>query len=53
MDELLKLARENNLMLRYICTRLNNSTVEEDMADMMRNIIANISSSKLLEAYKQ
>jgi hypothetical protein len=52
MDELLKLARENNFMLRYICTRLNNST-EDDMMDMMRNIIANLSSSKLLDAYKQ
>ena len=45
MEEILKLLRENNLMLRAICKYIINHNREEsieDIKDFVTNIVANI-----------
>ena len=42
MEELLKLTRENNIMLKYIIQRLNkDNTTEDFMIDVIANLFAN------------
>lgn len=51
MDELLRLARENNLMLRAICNYIREhyeSRGRDDVEDFMRNVLANIVSNRSL-----
>lgn len=42
-DELLKLTKENNLMLRYLSRKLNN----DNEIDFMNNVLANLLANKI------
>jgi len=42
-DELLRLTRENNLMLRYLLRKLNN----DNEIDFMNNVLANLLANKI------
>lgn len=46
MHELLRLARENNIMLRAICSYLRN---QNNADDFTLNVIANIISNKFID----
>ena len=43
MNELLKLTKENNIMLKYIISHIKR----EDNEDFIKNIIANVIGNKL------
>ena len=50
MDEILRLLRENNLMLKAICKYLaehDKEDLDEDAKDFVANIVANIYANKL------
>lgn len=49
-QELLKLTKENNIMLREIIAYINHITANadnENMFDMFRNVLANLISNRL------
>ena len=45
MEELLRLTRENNIMLRDICSKLHST--DEDLKNFIINVIANSLTTNL------
>lgn len=52
MDEILRLLKENNLMLRAICSYLGHSKEDsiEDIKDFVTNVVANVYANNRLDA---
>lgn len=46
-DELLRLTRENNIMLRQIIAYINQQIKEGDSKDFVMNVFANLLSTRI------